>query len=193
MWMMLGCESWAASLAWSMNMLTKSALSPMWGRIFLMATVFWKPSTPRIRAFQTSAMPPTAIFSWSVYWPKRSPGCCPSTTWMRWVVARSGGTGAAAGAGAGAAIGAGAAGGGGGAGATGVGRGAAAAGTGGGGDVGAMGAIGAIGAIGDGAGGRTGATVATGATGGRGAAGTAVAAGATGAGAGGAGGVTRGA
>ncbi len=74
MWTMLGWVSWAASFASSMNMPTNSALSVMWARIRLIATVFWKPSTPRMRAFQTSAMPPTAMRSSNVYWPKRSPG-----------------------------------------------------------------------------------------------------------------------
>ena len=60
-----------------------------------MATVFWKPSTPRMRAFQTSAMPPAAIFSSSVYWPKRSaPGVVSevssSSTGIRCVAAKSG-------------------------------------------------------------------------------------------------------
>ena len=57
-----------------------------------MATVFWNPSTPRMRAFQTSAMPPTAMRSSSVYWPKRSPGwSLPSSakTGMRCVAAVS--------------------------------------------------------------------------------------------------------
>src|SRR6202035_1890156 len=59
-----------------------------WGRIFLIATVFWKPSTPRMRAFQTSAMPPVAIFSCRVYWPNRSPGSRPSgTICTGWVAA----------------------------------------------------------------------------------------------------------
>ncbi len=104
MWMMLGWLSWAASLASSMNMPMNSALSVRWGRIFLIATVFWKPSTPRERAFQTSAMPPTAIFSSRVYWPKRSPGACappPRKTSMRWVTAGSGAAWGLAGAGAG--------------------------------------------------------------------------------------------
>jgi len=67
MWMMLLWLSWAASLASSMNMVTKSELSVRCGRIFLIATVFWKPSIPFMRAFQTSAMPPTAMRSSSVY------------------------------------------------------------------------------------------------------------------------------
>src|SRR2546421_9160753 len=73
MWMMLLWLSCAASLASSMNISMKSWLSERCGRIFLMATIFWKPSTPRMRAFQTSAMPPVAIFSSSTYWPKRIP------------------------------------------------------------------------------------------------------------------------
>src|SRR5205085_1687811 len=56
-----------------MNISMKSWLSERCGRIFLMATIFWKPSTPRMRAFHTSAMPPVAIFSSSTYWPKRMP------------------------------------------------------------------------------------------------------------------------
>ena len=73
MWMMWAWLSWAASLASSTNISTKSELSVRWGRIFLIATVFWKPSTPVMRAFQTSAMPPTPIRSWSRYWPKVDP------------------------------------------------------------------------------------------------------------------------
>src|SRR5579862_4910969 len=88
MWMMFGWLSWAASLASSMNMLMKSVLPVMYGRIFLIATVFWNPSTPRMRAFHTSAMPPTAMRSSSVYCPKVSPagsGFSRGTIWMRWV------------------------------------------------------------------------------------------------------------
>src|ERR1700688_4034860 len=87
MWTMLGWLSWAASLASSMNMLMKSALPVMYGRIFLIATVFWNPSTPRMRAFHTSAIPPTAMRSSSVYWPNFSPagsGASRGTIWMRW-------------------------------------------------------------------------------------------------------------
>ncbi len=76
MWMMLLWLSWAASLASSMNMVTKSELSVRCGRIFLIATVFWKPSTPFMRAFQTSAMPPTAMRSSSVYCPNSLDGGC---------------------------------------------------------------------------------------------------------------------
>src|ERR1700726_2937252 len=85
---MFGWLSWAASLASSMNMLMKSVLPVMYGRIFLIATVFWNPSTPRMRAFHTSAMPPTAMRSSSVYCPKVSPagsGVSRGTIWMRWV------------------------------------------------------------------------------------------------------------
>src|ERR1700724_59418 len=85
---MFGWLSWAASLASSMNMLMKSVLPVMYGRIFLIATVFWNPSTPRMRAFHTSAMPPTAMRSSSVYCPKVSPagsGASRGTIWMRWV------------------------------------------------------------------------------------------------------------
>ena len=90
MWMMLGWLSWAASFASSMNMPTNSALSVRCGRIFLMATVFWKPSTPRIRAFHTSAMPPAAIFSSSVYWPKRSPAARRLGARSGWAASRPG-------------------------------------------------------------------------------------------------------
>src|SRR4029077_5640273 len=86
--MMLGWLSWAASLASSMNMVMKSVLPVMYGRIFLIATVFWNPSTPRMRAFHTSALPPTAMRSSTVYCPNVSPaGSCASrgTIWMRWV------------------------------------------------------------------------------------------------------------
>src|ERR1700686_605857 len=85
---MFGWLSWAASLASSMNMVMKSVLPVMYGRIFLIATVFWKPSTPRMRAFHTSAMPPTAMRSSSVYCPNVSPagsGAPRGTIWMRWV------------------------------------------------------------------------------------------------------------
>src|ERR1700724_2895722 len=85
---MFGWLSWAASLASSMNRLMKSVLPVMYGRIFLIATVFWNPSTPRMRAFHTSAMPPTAMRSSSVYCPKVSPagsGASRGTIWMRWV------------------------------------------------------------------------------------------------------------
>ncbi|MCZ7652798.1 MAG: hypothetical protein M5U13_17140 [Thermoanaerobaculia bacterium] len=56
-------SSWAASFASSMNIVTKSELSVRCGRMRLIATVFWNPSTPLLRAFQTSAMPPTAMRS----------------------------------------------------------------------------------------------------------------------------------
>src|ERR1700688_3036044 len=88
MWTMFVWLSWAASLASSMNMLMKSVLPVMYGRIFLIATVFWNPSTPRMRAFHTSAMPPTAMRSSSVYCPNVSPagsGVPRGTIWMRWV------------------------------------------------------------------------------------------------------------
>ena len=38
-----------------------------------MATIFWKPSTPFIRAMNTSAMPPVEITSISSYWPNKVP------------------------------------------------------------------------------------------------------------------------
>ena len=50
MWMMLLWVSCAASLASSMNIVMKSSLSAMCGRIRLMATIFSKPSSPRMRA-----------------------------------------------------------------------------------------------------------------------------------------------
>ena len=50
MWMMLGWLSWAASFASSTNIVMNSSLSARCGRIFLIATIFWKPSTPRARA-----------------------------------------------------------------------------------------------------------------------------------------------
>src|SRR6185436_20651479 len=71
--MMLLWLSCAASFASSTNISMKSWLSERCGRIFLIATIFWNPSTPRMRAFQTSAIPPVAIFSTSTYWPKRTP------------------------------------------------------------------------------------------------------------------------
>src|SRR6185295_2630382 len=104
MWTMLGWVSWAASFASSMNMLTNSALSVMCEWMRLMATVFWNPSTPRMRAFHTSAMPPAAMRSSSVYWPKRSPGWSPASSrniGMRWVTAGSNGREVAAAGGAG--------------------------------------------------------------------------------------------
>jgi hypothetical protein len=85
MWMMLLWLSCAASFASSTNISMKSWLSERCGRIFLMATIFWKPSTPRMRAFQTSAMPPVAIFSMSTYWPNFTPsvGSSGSSTFAR--------------------------------------------------------------------------------------------------------------
>jgi hypothetical protein len=67
---MFGCESCAASLASSANIAMNCSLSARCGRIFLIATIFWKPSTPLRRALKASAMPPEAIFSRISYWPK---------------------------------------------------------------------------------------------------------------------------
>src|SRR5262245_51037452 len=76
-----------------MNMVTKSELSVRCGRIFLIATVFWKPSTPFMRAFQTSAMPPIAMRSSSVYWPNSEEGGCRNegVTEIFWVANASAG------------------------------------------------------------------------------------------------------
>ncbi len=46
MWMMFGWLSCAASFASSANIVTNSSSSARCGRIFLIATIFWNPSTP---------------------------------------------------------------------------------------------------------------------------------------------------
>ena len=53
----------------------------------LIATVFWKPSTPVMRAFQTSAMPPTPMRSSRRYCPKSSPAAAGSASPARSVAA----------------------------------------------------------------------------------------------------------
>ena len=50
MWTMLGWLSCAASFASSANIAMNSSLSARCGRIFLIATIFWNPSTPERRA-----------------------------------------------------------------------------------------------------------------------------------------------
>src|SRR5260221_12715926 len=56
-----------------------------------MASIFWKPSTPFMRAFQTSAIPPVAIFSSRTYWPKRMPSTGSSSSAGAGVAAAAGG------------------------------------------------------------------------------------------------------
>ncbi len=55
-----------------MNMETNSLLRDRWGRIFLITSSFSNPITPYDLALYTSAIPPVAILSSSMYLPNRS-------------------------------------------------------------------------------------------------------------------------
>src|SRR5262245_33049940 len=66
---MLACDSWPAILASSMNIWMNSASSAMDGRMRLIAMIFSNPSTPKLLALKTSAIPPTLIRSRSRYFP----------------------------------------------------------------------------------------------------------------------------
>ena len=73
-WQMFACASWPAIFASSMNILMKSSSSAIVGRIRLIATILSKPSTPKVFALKTSAMPPTLMRSSRKYFPKGT-GC----------------------------------------------------------------------------------------------------------------------
>src|SRR5262249_20219082 len=69
-WQMLACDSCPAILASSMNISMKSPSSAIEGRIRLIAMIFSNPSTPKLFALNTSAIPPTLRRSSSRYFPK---------------------------------------------------------------------------------------------------------------------------
>ncbi len=63
MCVMLLWLSCAASFASSTNIVMKASFAAMCGTIRLIATIFSNPSSPRMRALKTSAIPPEPIFS----------------------------------------------------------------------------------------------------------------------------------
>src|SRR5215813_9638808 len=71
---MFGWCSVAASRASLRNMFTKLGLFAYCGRIRLTHTSFSKPSIPTVRVRYSSAIPPTAIWRITSYFPSLSPG-----------------------------------------------------------------------------------------------------------------------
>ena len=66
-WTQFECERCAESRASSRNIPMNCFFSERCGRTRLMATVFLNPSSPALSARNTSAMPPEAIFSMTLY------------------------------------------------------------------------------------------------------------------------------